>query len=64
MSTQEETTSTQEILSSYPVFDLEYAFDQKEEPQEVTIHEPDADKMVSNWITMDVDTAVKVENVR
>ncbi|MFC6724566.1 hypothetical protein ACFQE1_09305 [Halobium palmae] len=50
---------------AFPSFELEYAFDDASEPTEVTLFSTSGeDDPVTNWLTVDVDHAVPLEEVR
>ena len=44
----------------FPSFELEWYVDDADEPNAVTVFDPDPNDIVTNWITADVDTAVDV----
>lgn len=46
-----------------PSFDLDYGFDDEEEPATVTVYDPDPDRITASWITMDVQWAVSLDDV-
>ena len=53
-----------EARSSFPTFELEYLFDDADDPAEVTVFSPDGEDVTTHWITIDIDAAVPIEAVR
>lgn len=52
-------------LDELPAFDLSYLFDNADEPSEVTVFPASNTHDIStNWITVDLGTAVPLEQVR
>lgn len=52
-------------LDELPGFDLSYLFDNADDPTEVTVFPASNDQDIStNWITVDLGTAVPLEQVR
>jgi hypothetical protein len=51
-------------LDTAPDFDLEYLFDDPQNPSEVTITTTDTEQSVTQWVTVDRSTAVPLEEVR
>lgn len=52
-------------VDEYPTFELEYAYDDRECPAEVTLFSTRAeDDLVGAWLSADVDTAVPLERTR
>lgn len=51
-------------LHELPDYELEYLFDDDEEPTEVTVFVDNATDLSTNWITVDADHAVPLEDVR
>ena len=52
-------------LDELPAFDLSYLFDNADEPSEVTVFPASNTQDIStNWITVDLGTAVPLEQVR
>lgn len=51
-------------LHELPDFDLEYLFDDDEDPTEVTVFVDNAADLSTNWITIDAGHAVALEEVR
>lgn len=65
MSAIEPSTQNQSTcLEDLPQFDLEYLFDDDENPTEVTIFADDPDTLSTRWITIDRDYAVDIDDVR
>lgn len=46
-----------------PAFELDYGFDDPDDPGEVTIYEPDAESVTTSWITVEARYAVPIEDV-
>ena len=57
-----ETDSTDCV--EWPDYDLEYKFDDEEDPESVTVFEPEEEAKLTAWITMDVDHAASVAEAR
>lgn len=51
-----------ERLGDLPDFELRYLLDDGDEPRSVTIYAPEA--LETTWITVDVDSAVALDEVR
>ncbi|MFB6130690.1 MAG: hypothetical protein ABEJ28_07720 [Salinigranum sp.] len=51
-------------LAGFPSFDLAFLFDEDEHPSEVTVYVDDAKKLATNWMTVDIEHAVSLEEVR
>ena len=52
-------------LEELPRFDLSYLFDDQDEPTEVTVFpESNAYDISTNWITVTVESAVPLDEVR
>lgn len=66
MSATERTTTEPEIeLDALPRFELSYLFDSEDDPTEVTVFPASDDFDIStNWITVTVDAAIPLEQVR
>jgi len=66
MSAIERQTQTENgpALHELPDFDLEYLFDDDDDPSEVTVFVDNAAALSTNWITVDADHAVALEEVR
>lgn len=65
MSTTSITPTTRSAeLTEFPDFDLEYLFDDQDDPTEVTIFSPGNDDITTHWLTIDVDSAVSIEAMR
>lgn len=48
-----------------PVFDLDYLFDDRDHPTEVTVFPAeDTFDISTNWITIDIDHAVPLDRIR
>jgi len=47
----------------FPSFELEWYVDDADEPNAVTVFDPDPSDIVTNWITADVDTAVRLDRI-
>lgn len=51
-------------LDDFPSFDLGCLFDDRDDPSEVTVYPgSNAHDISTNWITMDLDHAVPLEDV-
>lgn len=46
-----------------PTFDLDYGYDDPDDPTSVTVYAPNADDVCTTWITIDVHHAVPLEDV-
>lgn len=58
-------SSVSSALSDYPVFELEYYFDDAEAPTTVTIcSTKETGELSSEWLTVSADYAIPVEGVR
>ena len=63
--TEHRATSLAGELAELPRFELSYLFDNQDEPTEVTIFPESNDFDIStNWITVAVDAAIPLEQVR
>lgn len=51
-------------LEELPQFDLEYLFDDDDSPTEVTVFADDPEALSTQWITVDRNCAVPLEEVR
>jgi hypothetical protein len=58
------TQSQQTHLEELPQFDLEYLFDDDDDPTEVTVFSDDPESLSTQWITVDRQHAVPLEEVR
>lgn len=47
----------------FPSFDLEWYVDDTDEPETVTVFDPDPGDIVTTWITADLDTAVRLDRI-
>ena len=59
-------SSTEEpvaAISSLPTFDLDYGFDDPDDPKWVTVFAPAAEDVATAWLTIDADHAVALEDV-
>lgn len=52
-------------LETLPTFELEYSYDDPEDPSQITVF-PESIKydLSTNWITIDKDSAVSIEELR
>jgi hypothetical protein len=65
MSAVEESARAGVELGTLPRFDLSYLFDDTEDPAEVTVFPASHDVDIStNWITVSVDGAVPLDEIR
>ena len=65
MSAIEPSQQTQHTpLEELPQFDLEYLFDDDDNPTEVTIFADDPETLSTQWITVDREVAVPLDEVR
>jgi predicted RNA-binding protein with PUA-like domain len=46
-----------------PTFDLEYYYDDADDPGKVTVFDPESDEMTTTWITVGVEDAVALDRV-
>lgn len=46
-----------------PAFELDYGFDDPDDPGEVTIYAPDAETVTTSWISIEARRAVSLEDV-
>ena len=53
-----------EVHTTFPQFDLEYLFDDDENPSEVTIFSDDVDQLSTAWITADRADCWPLEDCR
>ena len=51
-------------LRRLPTYELEFLFDEDESPNEVTIFVDDVGELATSWLTIDVEHAVPLEEVR
>lgn len=51
-------------LGDLPAFALAYAFDDDDDPSEVTVFPDAAEDVVTRWLTVDKEHAVPLEDVR
>ena len=58
------TAADDATLHKLPTFDLEYLFDDDEDPSEVTVFVDNAADLSTNWITIDAAHTVPLEDVR
>ena len=49
-------------MDELPSFELDYGFDDPDEPTEVTIFAPDAELVTTTWLSMDANFAVSIED--
>lgn len=61
---ERKTRSSTDSLEELPEFELSYLYDEQDEPGEVTIF-PESKKydISTNWITVDVNCAVRLDEV-
>lgn len=65
MSTTDPATDSSAERDDLPRFDLEYRFDDRESPEEVTVFPPRADAdITTEWITVDAADALPVREIR
>ena len=50
-------------LDELPTFDLDFGFDDPDEPGEVTIFAPDSGAITTTWLSIDVRFAVSLDDV-
>ena len=55
---------TESTLADLPEFELEFLFDDDEDPSEVTVFVDEPAALSTNWITVDVENAVPLEEIR
>lgn len=54
-----------ELLASYPEFGLSCLYDDQEDPEELTVFEgEEVGASTTAWLTVDVDDAVALDEVR
>lgn len=53
----------EEALNRLPAFDLEYGVDDRQEPTEVTIYDPGAEDVTTNWLSADAAAAVDLAEI-
>lgn len=53
-----------QTLQRLPRYELEFLFDQEETPNEVTVFVDDVGELATSWLTIDVEHAVPLEEVR
>lgn len=51
------------VLTGLPIFELGFVFDDDVEPSRVTVYAEFDDGFTDRWITMDVDSAVPLDQV-
>lgn len=56
-------TGSLERKDEFPRFRLEFYYDEPDDPERVTIFDPDADGNTTAWISSAVDEAVPIETV-
>lgn len=59
-----ELATSNEALTNYPDFDLNCLIDDETDPHEVTIFAPASTDITTHWITIDIDAAVALDDVR
>jgi hypothetical protein len=65
MSTTDPATDPSADRDDLPRFDLEYRFDDREDPEEVTVFPLRADAdITTEWITVDATDALPVREIR
>lgn len=64
MSASEDAITTAGTPEADPEFELECLYDDMEEPTELTIFTPEGNATASEWITVDLKTAVPVTDIR
>lgn len=50
-------------IDELPTFELDYGIDDPDDPDEVTIFEPDAESVTTSWLSIDAGHAVSIEDV-
>jgi hypothetical protein len=49
---------------AWPTFELDYLYDDADDPTEVTVFVDATDALATSWLTVGVETAVPLEEVR
>lgn len=57
------TTDSNRESIAFPAFDLSCAFDDKENPTQVTIYSEADDERTTRWISIDVEHAIDVADI-
>ena len=50
-------------IDDLPTFELDYGFDDPNDPRELTIFAPDAESVTTSWLSIDARFAVPIEDV-
>jgi hypothetical protein len=51
-------------LRRYPQYELDCLFDEEETPSEVTVFVDEVGELATKWLTIDIDHAVPLDEVR
>lgn len=62
--TQQSNSTDSVVLDQLPTFELTYLYDDDENPSEVTVFTDGETTIATNWITVDRQHAVPLEDVR
>lgn len=57
------TTDTTLPVTEYPTFELVYYYDDAEAPSEITVFDPEADDITTEWITAATEDAVDLDSI-
>lgn len=63
MSSTVDTQGSRGTKDELPTFELDYGIDGPDEPEEVTIYDPDAETVSTSWISIGAGHAVSIEDV-
>ena len=47
-----------------PTFELEYRYDDADDPEELTVFAPEPDRLATEWITVAEETGVDLDQMR
>lgn len=59
-----ELATATERLTKFPEFELHCLVDDEADPREVTIFAPSSTDISTHWITIDINNAVRLDDVR
>ena len=57
-------TRSGDELAEMPTFELEWRYDDPSDPAELTVYDPEADRLATEWVTVDRSTAVSFDRIR
>lgn len=60
----DERSTDADALDEFPAYGLECLYDDRFDPETVTVYEPRGDGVASAWLTVDVEATVPINRAR